>query len=151
VTQKLIRMICVQYGCIHALQGVIIFSYSIGILTQTETVVHLLLQLLKILCCGLTMLLTLSKFWTPHNPSKVVPLCSLSCLCSQQCFLPMTRILNFPSSHMAMKFSFQVSVVRSERKLVKTHQISTLVHKYRRMIKYFCFIFDLSPAFAKFS
>jgi hypothetical protein len=47
----------------------------------------------------------------------------------------MTRILNFPSSHMAMKFSFQVSVARSERKLVKTHQISTFGQKYRRMIK----------------
>ncbi len=150
MTQKLIHMICV-HGCIHALQGVIIFSYSIGILTETETVEHLLLQLLKILCCVLTMLLTLSKFWTPHSPSKVVPPFSLCCLCSQQCFLPMTRILNFPSSHMAMKFSFHVSVARSERKLVKTHQISTFGQKYRRMIKYFCFIFDLSSAFAKFS
>jgi hypothetical protein len=49
---------------------------------------------------------------------------------------------------MAMKFSFQISVARSERKLVKTHQISTFGQKYRRMIKYFCFIFDLSSAFA---
>jgi hypothetical protein len=49
----------------------------------------------------------------------------------------MTWIQNFPSSHMATKFSLQVSVARSERKLVKTHQISTFGHKYRRMIKYF--------------
>jgi len=63
----------------------------------------------------------------------------------------MTRIQNFPSSHMTMKFSFQVSVAKSARKLVKTHQISTFGQKYKRMIKYFCFIFDLSPTFAKFS
>jgi hypothetical protein len=49
----------------------------------------------------------------------------------------MTWIQNFPSNHMATKFSLQVSVARSERKLVKTHQISTFGQKYRRMIKYF--------------
>ncbi len=31
------------------------------------------------------MLLTLSKFWMLHNPSKVVQLFSPCCLCSQQC------------------------------------------------------------------